>query len=766
MAAVSTVIDSGDADIDGLLSGLRWTSGSISYSFTTSSSQYDYAVPGFQAFNTAQQNATIAALANYAAVANLTFTQMSGSAGMLRYAESDDPDTAYAYYPDPSDIGGDAFFNHVDYNTAEPGTYSYLTFLHETGHTLGLDHGQDGTGALPSDHDSLEYSVMTYRSFVGANLDGYTAAQGSYPTTLMLADIAALQYMYGANYSTNSGNSTYVWNPSTGELKVNGTSQSKSITNTVFMTVWDGGGNDTYDFSAYTTNLKINLTPGEWTTTSSTQLADLGYGHFARGNIANAWLYHDDTASMIENATGGSGNDLIVGNDVANVLKGGSGNDSLKGLAGNDTVWGGSGNDTCYFLVDSTTCTVTYDATAEAYLVVTAGGGTDTLKDVEFFAFTDKTVTAGVITPDAPVLVGASPADGSTGVKDDANIVLTFSEDVFAGSGKVVIRKSDGTLFQSFDIANHPAGVTVSGDTVTINPDGYFKSGAGYYVTIEAGAFVDDEGKPFTGIVDKTDLNFVVEAGIARGTAHAEMIGGTKDDDTIYAGGGNDAITGRNGNDVLDGGSGADNMAGGRGDDIYKVNSKSDKVVEAAAQGTDLVKSSVSFTLPANVEALQLTGHGNINGTGNSLANTITGNAGKNSLAGMGGKDSLAGGAGSDRLDGGTGHDTLTGGSGADKFIFTAAIASRNSDVITDFSVDDDTIVLSQHVFKALTKGTISDADAAYSTDSDAASAHIIYNSTTGELFYDRDGSGSAPDVKIATLAGGLALTLDNFLIV
>jgi serralysin len=766
VAAVSTVSNSGNVDIDGLLSGYRWASGSITYSFTTSSSQYGYSVPGFQAFNAAQQSATIAALANYAAVANLTFTQVSGGTGTLRFAESSDPDTAYAYYPHSSEIGGDAFFNRTDYNTADEGTYSYLTFLHEIGHTLGLDHGQDGSGALPTDHDSLEYSVMTYRSFVGADLTGYTVDEGSYPLTLMLADIAALQYIYGANFSTNAGNSTYKWNPSTGAFTINGVAKGQSTTNTVFMTVWDGGGTDTYDFSLYSSSLKINLTPGEWSTTSTTQLADLGMGETARGNIANAWLYQNNTASLIENAIGGSGNDLIVGNETTNVLKGGNGNDSLKGLEGNDTIWGGQGNDTAYFAVASTACIVTYDASAEAYIVTAAGIGTDTVKEIEFFAFTDKTVTAGVISPDAPVLVSATPADGATNVKDDANIVLTFSEDIFAGTGNVVIRQSDGTLFQTFDIGSSPAGVTIDGNTVTIDPSGFFKAGTGYYVTIEGGAFEDDEDKPFSGIASKSDLNFMVEQGIARGTKQSETIGGTKYDDTILAGGGNDAITGRSGNDSLDGGSGADNMAGGRGDDTYKVNNRWDKVVEADDQGNDLVKSSVSFTLPANVEKLKITGSANIDGTGNGLANTITGNSGKNELFGLGGRDSLFGGSGGDWLDGGNGRDTLTGGAGADKFVFCAAVKSSNADLITDFSVDHDTIVFSRKVFKALALGTITDEDAAYSTDGDAGSAHIIYDSATGGLFYDRDGAGSAGDVKVATLSAGLVFTLDNFLVV
>jgi serralysin len=769
VAAFSSVLSSGNVDIDGVLSGFRWASGSISYSFPTLSSQYEFAVPGFQPLNAAQETAVERVLANYAAIANLTFTEAVGSAGTLRFAESSDPVTAYAFYPHSDPVGGDAFFNPFDYNAPDPGTYAYLTFLHETGHALGLDHGQDalaGLGTLPTNHDSLEYSVMTYRAFVGADLNGYTAAEGSYPTTLMMADIAAIQYMYGANFATNSGDSTYKWSPTTGALTINGAAQPHSIDNIIFMTVWDGGGTDTYDFSNYSSDLEIDLQPGEWTTTADAQLANLGLGHFARGNIANAWLYQDNPASLIENATGGSGDDSIVGNDAANLLKGGTGKDTLKGLGGNDDIRGGQGSDTCVFTVASTACTVTYDDTAMAYIVTTAGGGTDTLHDIELFKFTDKTVTAQVIVPDSPVLLSSTPADNATSVHDDANIVLKFSETVVAGTGKVTIRQSNGTLFQVFDVAASPAGLTISGDTVTINPTGFFKQGTGYYVTIDAGAFKDIEGKSYSGIADTKELNFTVERGATRGTAQSETIGGTIKADKIYAAGGNDNVQGRDGNDLIDGGTGKDNMAGGRGDDTYVVDSKKDKVIEAAGQGTDLVKSSVSYTLPANVEQLKLTGNGNINGTGNSKANTITGNDGNNALKGVGGNDSLDGGDGNDKLDGRTGKDTLTGGDGADKFLFCAAVKGKNADVITDFDPSQDTIVLSHKVFKALAVGVIADADAAYSTDGDAASAHVVYDSSTGALFYDKDGSGSAPDVKIATLTAGLVFEADNFLIV
>src|SRR4029079_10767729 len=99
-----------------------------------------------------------------------------------------------------------------------------------------------------------------------------------------------------------------------------------------------GAGTDTYDFSNYTTNVSINLQPGSWTTASTAQLANLGGGHFAVGNIANAMLYNNNPASLIENAIGGSGNDTITGNSADNHLTGGKGNDILNGSTGNDTA--------------------------------------------------------------------------------------------------------------------------------------------------------------------------------------------------------------------------------------------------------------------------------------------------------------------------------------------------------------------------------------------------------------------------------------------
>lgn len=351
MTATASVGLTNDSYVDGILSGTKWAVTSLTFSFPTDASFYEYGGERdnyFEAFTLQQQEAVRNVLENYSAVTNLTFTEITETStqhATLRYAESDSPGTAWAYYPTTAAQGGDAWFNNSKnmYDSPVQGNYAYLTMLHETGHALGLKHAHEvkgSFGAMPADHDSLEYTVMSYRSYVGAaTTTGYTNGSTSYPQTLMMYDIAALQTMYGANYTTNSGDSVYKWSATTGEMSINGVGQGAPAGNKIFMTIWDGGGNDTYDFSNYTTNLAVNLNPGEWTTASTTQLAVLDMYHRAAGNIANALLFNGDVRSLIENAIGGSGNDTLVGNQANNTLTGGRGSDVLDGGAGTDTAW-------------------------------------------------------------------------------------------------------------------------------------------------------------------------------------------------------------------------------------------------------------------------------------------------------------------------------------------------------------------------------------------------------------------------------------------
>jgi len=142
---------------------------------------------------------------------------------------------------------------------------------------------------------------------------------------------------------------------------------------------------------------------------------------------------------------------------------------------------------------------------------------------------------------------------------------------------------------------------------------------------------------------------------------------GEADNDILAGGIGNDTLYGGDGNDDLRGQAGADTMVGGDGNDIYYVDDAGDTADETGTTGTDIVKSTVTFTLGVNIENLTLLGTADIDGAGNAGANTIQGNSGNNNLVGNGGNDILNGIGGDDLLEGGTGQDTLNGGIGNDE---------------------------------------------------------------------------------------------------
>jgi Ca2+-binding RTX toxin-like protein len=196
---------------------------------------------------------------------------------------------------------------------------------------------------------------------------------------------------------------------------------------------------------------------------------------------------------------------------------------------------------------------------------------------------------------------------------------------------------------------------------------------------------------------------------------------------------------------TLTGNTGANVLTGGLGNDTYVIGA-GDTVVETSTLATELdtVNSSITYTLGANVEKLILTGTAAIDGTGNSLANTLTGNTGANILKGE---------AGNDVLNGGAGSDTLTGGVGLDTFVFNTALTTTGIDTIDGFNATDDTIQLENGIFTKLTVvGTLNTANFKIGTAAVDVDDFIVYNNSTGALFYDADGSGAGAAVQIALL--------------
>ncbi|BBD65852.1 hypothetical protein NIES4072_04690 [Nostoc commune NIES-4072] len=152
--------------------------------------------------------------------------------------------------------------------------------------------------------------------------------------------------------------------------------------------------------------------------------------------------------------------------------------------------------------------------------------------------------------------------------------------------------------------------------------------------------------------------------GNANSISGNDTLNGVDGNDSLAGGTANDSLIGGNGNDTLDGGLGTDTLSGGAGDDTYLVDTTLDTITEAANSGTDTVRSSVSYTLGANLENLTLREGGDITGTGNNLSNFIFGNTFNNTLNGGAGDDTLDGNNGNDILNGGDGNDSLQGGPG------------------------------------------------------------------------------------------------------
>jgi Ca2+-binding RTX toxin-like protein len=452
-----------------------------------------------------------------------------------------------------------------------------------------------------------------------------------------------------------------------------------------------------------------------------------------------------ENLTLTGNAINGLGNNLnnqIIGNTLNNSLDGGTGNDKLNGLAGNDTLYGGTGNDTLdggtgndrmiggtgddTYYVDSATDTIVEDVNA----------GTDSV-----FASIDFSLV-----PLAQVENLYLTGNAISGIGNDLNNYVegnTLNNYIFGGNGNDRLSASDGN------------------DTV--------------------------DGGTGNDTVWGGNGNDSLDAGIG----NDELQGGTGDDilnggdgnDNLWGDDGNDTLYGGTGNDFLDGRVGNDRMVGGAGDDIYHVDSINDVIVEEVNGGYDSIKASISFSIAslAQVELLILTDTA-ISGTGNDLNNYLEGNALNNTLAGGIGNDTLSAGDGNDTLDGGVGNDRLQGGNGNDRLMATSGAdqvwggtgadrfvlskSNATSIIISDFSpTEGDTIQIGpdNSAIQLTNAQFLAGAGARTAT---TTSQRVIYNTTTGQLFYDADGSGTqfAP-VLVATLTNKAALRAEHLFV-
>ena len=662
----------------------------MTYSFRVATpTDSDYAT-GFAPLNAVQVEAARQALTRWASVCNLTFTEVPDetdeASGVIRFGtcSSSVVATSLAYYPNSAEFGGDVWFGNSSVSAArnpQVGNYAYDTFVHELGHSLGLKHPHSAYGVFPVagiDLDAMQNSIMSYRSYIGDSYSGgYSNGADSYAYGPMAYDISAVQYLYGANFSYNAGDTYYRFDPSRARI---------------FATVWDAGGTDTYDLSAYTTPVSVDLRPGEWTISSVDQLAQLNYYEVAYGysstlvrapgNICNADLYNGDTRSLIENAVGGSAADTLEGNQAANLLQGGLGDDTLTLGDGADTV------------------------------AFARGDGNDSLTD-SAFSSDDLIWLKGVTRGDWTV--SASDTRIWVGMKGSSDSVAWSRSGVNPGvsaAGDTLVIADTGAAGSVYS-ANccFYAGTSTNGSDCVATD---FASGVGPYDLSDSLLYYsvecfDNSGNTSGGNVIRGSVgnNVLTAAGSA---GRGDQLWGRAGDDRLVAGSGSDTLWyGLNeGNDTLSGANAADVVR------LYNVNSStlgyelqqgdllvhfsgSDDVLRVAgwAAGrsrvatadqllpfTPLVEATRGDTLVSGVAegkaTLDLTAYPGLNHVDNSANVTSSGSILRGNAYGNVLQASAVGTG--DQLWGRGGDDTLVGGPGSDTFWYGA---NEGNDVIT-----------------------------------------------------------------------------------
>ena len=336
-----------------------------------------------------------------------------------------------------------------------------------------------------------------------------------------------------------------------------------------------------------------------------------------------------------------AGNDRLIGNVSADVLNGGDGNDVLIGGGVRGDVFnGGDGNDTADFSAGAAFIVASLaDQYGQMWSV--QGGDGFTLSSIEHLIGTAYGDVLSASTAGS-VLEGGGGNDTLSGAAGNDTLIGGAGNDKLAGF------LGDDTYV--VDDAGDSIGEVVDQGRDTV------RASISY------------------SLVDNVENLILIGTNNLNGTGNASR----------------NSLNGNSGANILDGGVGADKMTGGAGNDTYYVDNAGDVVTELHGGGSDIVISSRTYALSAEVERLTLTGTGNTAGTGNTLNNTIIGNDGSNKLIGGEGNDSLGGGLGNDTLDGGKGGDTLKGGAGDDRYYI-----DNKLDVVTEYSnAGNDTIAI------------------------------------------------------------------------
>ncbi|MCC7483943.1 MAG: M10 family metallopeptidase C-terminal domain-containing protein, partial [Burkholderiales bacterium] len=739
----------GDGRVDGLVQGSSWTFGggprTLTYSFTTA---FDIEGEAAPAWDNRWTSAVTNAFNTWAAVANIRFSRVEGigtgpqnesTADIAISLEPGDfglaglgvfPSPAFgselldalgysrnsgefpypriegdiAYFPQATGFAGGAIFNvNGTLDKLQAGGMGFAILMHEIAHALGLKHAFDDGGNGRPTFDGLGLPAGFQYTLMGG--ESYEADPNSkiFPATPMLYDILAIQRIYGANNSYNTGDSTY-----------------QLFNDTVYRLIWDAGGTDTLTAAALSAAMTINLNAGEFSGPTSDWTKRVGTAF----NVS------------IENATGGSGSDTITGNALANVLQGGGGDDTLRGGGGNDTLHGGAGSNTLeggdgndtYVLatgsanevvegagagsgIDTVQAPMHYVMTPnvenltltgsdnvngygneldnvltgnsgvntlaggpgnDSYLVQSAadvvveepGGGTDTI----LVAFTYTLAAANV---ENLTLTGVANVNGTGNAFDNVitgnagNNVLdgTGGTDTLAGGAgndtyllndadpgtRLEIRGTTGSVF-FFSLLAPPDSVSITASDSPSDGDTLVDTVAVNVNTAAPGQFANV-------VFSTRNLNEPLLEGLYTNAARWPFEGMQPGMQVFANGAGFNTLTGSfdvhaaefdysgPSPQVVSLSIDFDQLGdgGSHWTGGLRINIVSDSpvdtVVENANEGIDTIETPFGHTLPANVENLTLTGADDVDGTGNEIANVLAGNSGVNVLAGGAGND-------------------------------------------------------------------------------------------------------------------------------